>query len=318
MARSNPHDILSGIIGRSPCLKSALDLAQRVAPHNLTVLIHGETGTGKEALARLVHAASGRTGRFVALNCAAVTDTLVESELFGHERGAFTGANSAHRGLFEEADRGTLFLDEIGELLPLAQAKLLRVLQEGTVRRVGSTVERPVDVRIVCATHVDLDQAVADGRFRQDLRYRLTDMVIELPPLRERGSDTALIADHLFRTEPALEGRRLTPAARQYLCTLELPGNVRELRQLLLRAAFDEPVGPITLGQAPAIPEEQVLELLADALPVRSLAAQVQVSKRGLNRMLREMKCRGLVQREGDGAATCWRRTEPSGGLSPG
>lgn len=142
MARSNPHDILSGIIGRSPCLKSALDLAQRVAPHDLAVLIHGETGTGKEALARLVHAASGRTGRFV--NCAAVTDTLVESELFGLERGSFTGANTAHRGLFEEADRGTLFLDEIGELLPLAQAKLLRVLQEGTVRRVGSTSEPTV------------------------------------------------------------------------------------------------------------------------------------------------------------------------------
>lgn len=308
MARTNPHNILSGIIGRSPCLKNALDLAQRVAPHNLSVLIHGETGTGKEAVARLVHAASERTGRFITLNCAAITDSLVESELFGHERGAFTGANTAHRGLFEEADGGTLFLDEIGELVPAAQAKLLRVLQEGVIRRVGSTRERHVDVRIVCATHVDLDQAVADGRFRQDLRYRLTDMVLELPPLRERGADAALIADHLFRTEPALSGRRLTPAARQHLGTLELPGNVRELRQLLLRAAFDEPVGPITLGQSAPTPEAQVLELLAEPLPVRALVASVQVSKRGLNRMLRDLEVRGLVHRVGDGAATCWRR----------
>ncbi|MCB9700186.1 MAG: sigma-54-dependent Fis family transcriptional regulator [Alphaproteobacteria bacterium] len=308
MARSNPQDILSGIIGRSPCFTAALDLAQRVAPHKLAVLIHGETGTGKEAVARLIHAASGRTGRFVALNCAAVTDALVESELFGHERGSFTGANTAHRGLFEEADGGTLFLDEIGELLPLAQAKLLRVLQEGTVRRVGSTVERRVDTRILCATHVDLDQAVASGRFRQDLRYRLTDMVIELPALRDRGADVALIADHFLRTEPVLAGRRLTPAARQHLRTLELPGNVRDLRQVLLRAAFDEPVGPITLGQTAVSEEDQVLELLAETLPVRALAERVQISKRGLNRLLGDLESRGLVRRLGDGPTTEWRR----------
>jgi transcriptional regulator with GAF, ATPase, and Fis domain len=309
MARTNPSNIRKQIIGRSPSLVAALDLAERVAPHDLSVLIHGETGTGKEAVARLVHAASNRTGRFVALNCAAVTDTLVESELFGHERGAFTGANATHRGLFEEADGGTLFLDEIGELLPLAQAKLLRVLQEGTVRRVGSAIERRVDVRIVCATHVDLDQAVADGRFRKDLRYRLTDMVIALPALRDRGADAALIADHLFRTEPALANRRLTPGARLHLGTLDLPGNVRELRHVLLRAAFDEPVGPITLGQVPKTREDQVLELLETPLPVRDLVDRTQVSKRGLNRMLRDLEHQGLVTREGNGAALRWRRT---------
>ena len=174
MATDNAKNIRSAIIGRCPQLVAALDLAQNIAPHPLTVLIHGETGTGKEAVARLVHAASRRSGRFVALNCAALTATLLESELFGHERGAFTRATTAHRGLFEDANGGTLFLDEVGELPLEAQAKLLRVLQEGRIRRVGSTTERPVDVRIVCATHVDLDQAVETGRFRRDLRYRLT------------------------------------------------------------------------------------------------------------------------------------------------
>ncbi len=308
MPTNTAKTIRAAIIGRHPALIAALDLAESVAPHPVTVLIHGETGTGKEAVARLVHAASERTGRFIALNCAAITATLLESELFGHERGAFTGANTAHRGLFEEADGGTLFLDEVGELPLEAQAKLLRVLQEGRVRRVGSTVERPVDVRIVCATHVNLDQAVQEGRYREDLRYRLAQMQIRLPPLRERGADVALIADHLFRTDPILKGRRLTPAARLHLQSLELRGNVRELRQRLIQAHFDERVGPITLGQATGTPEDHLLELIVRApLPARVLKERTQLSRPTLNRMLRDLEHRGLVERLGEGASTEWR-----------
>jgi two-component system response regulator HydG len=270
MAANNARNIRNRIIGRSPALREALDMAERVATHRLSVLVHGETGTGKEAVARLIHAASGRPGPLVTLNCAALPDTLVESALFGHERGAFTDARTRTDGVFAQAHRGTLFLDEVAELSPPIQAKLLRVLQEGVVRRVGACQEEPVDVRVVSATHVDLDEAVRDGRFREDLRYRLVEVRLDLPPLRERGRDIGLLADHILRTEPFLEGRRLTPAARQHLMTLPLPGNVRELRQRLIAAALKEPVGPLTFGVVSDL-ESRVLDLVRTPVAMRDL-----------------------------------------------
>jgi len=192
-----------GVVGESGAMREVMDLAARVAPFPSTVLLTGESGSGKEAVARAVHRASPRNGRaFVAVNCGAIPENLLESELFGHERGAFTGADRAREGLFEEADGGTLFLDEIGELsLPL-QVKLLRVLQERTIRRVGGTGERAVDVRVLAATARDLVDEVREGRFREDLFYRINVVQIHVPPLRTRPEDVPPLAEHFLRRHP--------------------------------------------------------------------------------------------------------------------
>jgi two-component system, NtrC family, response regulator AtoC len=228
------------VIGASAAMREVLDLAARVAPYPSTVLLTGESGTGKEAVARAVHRASPRAARaFVAVNCGAIPDALLESELFGHERGAFTGADRAREGLVEEAEGGTLFLDEIGELpLPL-QVKLLRVLQERTVRRVGGTGERAADVRILAATARDLVTEVRDGRFREDLYYRINVVQIHLPPLRTRTEDIPLLAEHFLQRHAARLGIS-TPAFPRALLPLlagyTWPGNVRELENVLERA----------------------------------------------------------------------------------
>ncbi len=215
-------------------------MAERVARYDLSVLILGESGTGKELLARAVHAASPRaTGPFVVENCAAIADTLLESELFGHKRGAFTGAVEDHVGLFQRAHGGTVFLDEIGETSPAFQVKLLRVLQEGELRPVGSARAVPVDVRVIAATHRALELEVREGRFREDLYYRIAGVTLNMPPLRERPGDVLPIAERILQAVNAELGRpatTLSADARALLLAYPWPGNIRELRNEITRA----------------------------------------------------------------------------------
>jgi Nif-specific regulatory protein len=241
------------IIGQAPNFIAALDDARKVAATGTTVLLTGESGTGKEVLARAIHHASARAeGPFVALNCAALPETLIESELFGHERGAFTGADKLKRGRFELAGGGTLFLDEIGELAPAAQAKLLRVLQERRYERVGGTTTLEADVRLIAATNRDLERAVAEARFREDLFYRLAVFRIHLPPLRERGDDVLLLADHFVRQLGSNMGKLepgLSREARELLVAHSWPGNIRELQNAIERALILADGGLIAAGQ---------------------------------------------------------------------
>jgi two-component system response regulator PilR (NtrC family) len=228
------------IIGRSSRMRAVFSLVERVAKTNSTVLLHGESGTGKELIARAIHFSSPRAQhRFLSINCGAMPESLLESELFGHERGAFTGAVRDKRGLFQEANRGTLFLDEIGEMSQPMQVKLLRALQDRTVRRVGGTAEEPVDVRIIAATNRDLQERIARGEFREDLYYRINVIPIELPPLRDRRDDIALLVDHFLRKLADGTGappKRISKDALRLLESHSWPGNVRELENLIERA----------------------------------------------------------------------------------
>lgn len=234
-------DLSDTLLGESPAMQAVQARIQKSLTTTLSVLLQGETGTGKEVAARLIHYHSSRaSGPFVPVNMASIPRELAESELFGHEKGAFTGAVSTRRGRFEQANGGTLFLDEIGELELTLQAKLLRVLQEREVVRVGGERPLALDVRIVAATHKDLRAEVVAGRFREDLYYRLVGLTIELPPLRERGQDVLLLARHFltqFCTEHQLPPCELTPEARRRLLAHPFPGNVRELRVVVERAA---------------------------------------------------------------------------------
>jgi two-component system response regulator AtoC len=227
-------------IGRSPKMQQLYELIQQVAPARSSVLIIGETGTGKELVARAIHQASERSGLFVPINCAAIPADLLESELFGHQKGAFTGAHRDRMGKFELANGGTSFLDEITEMPLALQAKLLRVLQEGSVERLGAQRAVKVDLRIVAATNRDPQQAVAEGAMRQDLFFRLNVVCVEVPPLRERREDIQLLAEHFLQKYSAELGRpvpRLTEAAAQNLLAYGWPGNVRELENIMERAA---------------------------------------------------------------------------------
>jgi len=230
------------IIGEAPGLVEATRHVQKAAPTDATVLILGESGTGKELFARALHQLSPRkAGPFVAINCAAIPETLLENELFGHEKGAYTGASSAKAGRVEMADRGTLFLDEIGDLGPALQAKLLRVLQDRTFERVGGTRTLKVDTRIVAATNRDLRQDVRNGRFREDLFFRLAVVTISIPPLREREADLPALAEHFlekFRRELARERLRFSEVAIAAIRSHRWPGNVRELENAIERAAI--------------------------------------------------------------------------------
>jgi DNA-binding NtrC family response regulator len=228
-----------GLIGRSDAFQRMLGLVARAAPSRATVLLLGESGTGKELVARALHEASPRAGKpLVAVDCSSLPETLFESELFGHERGAFTGASVAKGGLVEAASGGTLFLDEVGDIPLPMQVKLLRLLETGTYRRVGSTELRHADIRVVSATHRDLDQMVADGRFREDLFYRLSIFPIRLPSLRDRAGDVALLAPSLLERVAAPRRLHLSASALKRLDAQVFPGNVRELRNLLERAAL--------------------------------------------------------------------------------
>ncbi len=253
---------LDGVVGRSPAMVEVYKTIARVAPGRSTVLVLGESGTGKELVARAIHQHSARRKhRFVAIDCGALTETLLESELFGHVRGAFTGAVGDAPGLFAEADGGTLFLDEIGDVSPALQAKLLRVLQEHQVRPVGGTAWRTVDVRIIAATNRDLAAAVAAGRFREDLYYRLMVVTIDLPRLRERRVDIPLLVDHLARRAPHDTGKAVSgvsEAALARLCAYHWPGNVRELAHALERGVALAQHEVLTAGDLPAELREPV------------------------------------------------------------
>lgn len=228
------------LIGNTSSMQEVYRLAVGVAPTASTVLILGESGTGKELTARAIHEHSSRARRpFVPVNCSAIPENLVESELFGHVRGAFTGATATRQGMFEMADQGTLFLDEVGDLPPLAQVKLLRALQEGEIKRVGDNETRRVDVRVLAATNVDLRTRIASGAFREDLYYRLNVICIELPPLRQRREDIAILAHHFLRKYATRQGREVTKIsdeAMRLLCSQPWPGNVRELENAMEHA----------------------------------------------------------------------------------
>jgi transcriptional regulator with PAS, ATPase and Fis domain len=227
-----------GLVGRSPAFMRVLDLVHRVASSMTTALLLGESGTGKELVARAIHDASDRRDRpFVPVECSGLTESLFESELFGHERGAFTGAHAAKPGLVEAAKGGTLFLDEVGDIPPLLQVKLLRLLETRTFRRVGSVEPQEANFRLVCATHRDLGQLVAAGEFRQDLYYRICAFPIPLPPLRERREDIPLLVETLLRRIPGAQHLSLSEEAMDCLRTYPFPGNIRELRNILERAA---------------------------------------------------------------------------------
>lgn len=274
--RQELHDRyqLERLIGRSPGMQRVFELVRKVAPTRTSVLISGESGTGKELVARAIHALSDRKeGSFVPVNCGAIPDALMESELFGHVRGAFTGATHDKQGLFLAADGGTLFLDEIGELSLQMQVKLLRALQERRIKPVGGVAEQAVDVRVLAATNRELDEEVDAHRFRSDLFYRLNVIPLRLPPLRDRRDDIPLLTDAFLRKFAAQSGRAvrgLTPEALALLCNYHYPGNVRELENLIERAVT---LSSDTLIDATTLPEisRTVASGDTDALPDEGL-----------------------------------------------
>ncbi len=293
----------SGIIGRSQAIQVVIERARAVAPRSVPILIEGESGTGKELFARFIHAASPRRGKgIVTVNCGAINDTLVESTLFGHVKGAFTGADRAKRGLFQAANGSTLLLDEVGELPAEAQVKLLRVLQEGEVTPVGGTAAEKVDVRVIAATNRKLVEEVANERFRSDLYYRLAVAVLTLPPLREREGDLGLLIDHFLAKinaeqrehDPRWIDRRLSPNARNLLLKHTWPGNVRELENTLTRAVIwctGEVIRQVEMSDAfqHAIPAngEVILDRpLGPGLDLRDL--QAGVARHYLERALKD------------------------------
>ena len=294
------------MIGESEPMKKVFRLIERVAPTDTPVLVEGESGTGKELVAQAVHQGSSRSNRpMVTVNCAALPEQLVESELFGHEKGAFTGATMAKPGLFEVADGSTLFIDEVGELPLSLQPKLLRVLEDGSMRRVGSEKERRVDVRIVAATNRNLKQEVEEGRFREDLYYRLNVLTIELPPLKDRAGDIRLLVDHFVGDDYELDDD-----ARSALESYEWPGNIRQLINTIKRAKIlaDERISiedlpeefePQSLvgttdfgnqeGSLMALQREHIKEVLERENGNKSAAARILgVERRKLYRMMKQ------------------------------
>jgi two-component system response regulator PilR (NtrC family) len=264
----------SNIIGNSTPMLAVFELIERIAPTGSTVLITGESGTGKELIARAIHVNSPRHDRpFVALNCGALTETLLDAELFGHMRGSFTGADSNKKGLIEVADKGTVFLDEIGEMSPMLQVKVLRVLQERKFRRVGGTEEIDADIRIIAATNRDLEKMVADGEFREDLYYRINVIPVRLPPLRERADDVELLAEH-FTNKFAVQMKKdiggISREALACLKTYTWPGNIRELENAIERA--------VALERTPAILPESLPEQVRGSGPVRAATAATAVA----------------------------------------
>ncbi|MFP4167377.1 MAG: sigma 54-interacting transcriptional regulator [Desulfonatronovibrionaceae bacterium] len=269
----NFHAASRTIIGEHPGVQKVLELARRVAPSKASILITGASGTGKELFARYVHEHSPRRGRpFVAVNCAALPEHLLESELFGHEKGAFTGAVSRKPGRFELADGGSLLLDEITEMDPALQAKLLRVLQEGEIDRVGGTESIPVDVRVIATTNRDVQKSVQEGAFREDLFYRLNVIPLKLPELKERGEDVLVLAGYFarrFAGQYSLPVPGFDPAARTWLLEHDWPGNVRELQNLMERAVLlSSDTGVITKAHFLLEGEEEA-DVQAQGDPVR-------------------------------------------------
>jgi len=309
-------DLPLGSVAKSPEMRKVVDLARRVAKVDSTVLITGESGTGKERIARFIHDESSRaTGPFIAVNCGAITETLLESELFGHARGAFTGATSDRPGLFESANKGTLLLDEIGEVSPGMQVKLLRALQEREIRRVGENRARPIDVRVLAATNRDLAQGVAGGAFRQDLYYRIRVIELHVPPLRERRDDILPLARVLLAGSALWMKRKstgLAPAAADQLLRYDWPGNVRELENTMERA--------IALALGSRVELEDLPEEIRQAAP-KQLALDGAV--RPLDQVEKEYILAALALNHGNqthtarqlkiGAATLYRKLKSYG-----
>ncbi len=292
--------VLTGLVGSSPAMLEVYKLVARVAQGKSTVLLEGESGTGKELVARAIHSHSARRDRpFVPVNCGALPDTLLESEMFGHEKGAFTGAIGVKHGLFETADGGTLFLDEIGELGQSLQVKLLRVMQDQEIRRVGSNTSTKVDVRLIAATNRDLGAMVKDGKFREDLFYRLNVVRIKLPPLRERREDVRMLAQHFLQKYAGGSDhpvRGFSAEALDRLETYRWPGNVRELENAIERAVSLSQ-GPVLLPQD--LPESIQAGNVAEPTPPAAVKADdhteamltlEEIERRHLLRVLKEMK----------------------------
>jgi len=314
-------DLGAILLGEHPEWARVRAFVERVTPSELPVLITGETGTGKELVARAVHMTSRRASRaFVAHNCGATPDSLIESELFGHARGAFTGAVADRQGLFDAADGGTLFLDEIGDGSPLLQMKLLRVLQEGEARRVGDTRVRRVDVRVVSATHRSLDERASEGRFRADLFYRLNTLQVRLPALRDRGDDLLLLAQHFVRRAAERDGRTAPTLSAAFIDRLRChswPGNVRELANVCafavlladgadelqprhlpetMRDGAERPVASGLHAETRALEERRLRETLERVRWNKSRAArELGLSRQGLLKKLRRYGLGGFA-----------------------
>ena len=291
----------ANIIGKSAKMQEIFGIVQRIARTTSTVLISGESGTGKELIARAIHYNSGRRGKFVGINCGAMPETLLESELFGHERGAFTGAIREKRGLFHEADRGTIFLDEIGETTPSVQIKLLRVLQDRVVRRVGSNLETQVDVRVLAATNRDLGESVRVGNFREDLFYRINVIPIALPPLRQRKEDIPLLVDHFivkFSSQMGVPQKRISADAMRLIEKYHWPGNVRELENVIERMIALEASEVLTTK---SLPEHVLLggtipDVATFDLPAEGISLQDHLESIGKIFMLKALERSGGVQ----------------------
>jgi DNA-binding NtrC family response regulator len=322
---SDSDGALPGVIGTSSAMREVAAQVRRVLDSDVTVCLFGESGAGKEVVARALHESGRRRrGPFVAINCAAIPESLQESELFGHERGAFTGANTLHKGRFEQASGGTLFLDELGEMSAATQAALLRTLQEKTVRRVGGTTDIPVNTRIVCATHRDLEAEVDAGRFRKDLYFRLVVYPVEIPALRARREDLPSLVGHFLKKLSADVGRsiaRFSPAALDAMARYEWPGNVRELQNVVHRAMLSCDGETIDLEHLPPALRKKALPPLpeAPATPVASVTEEpaaepllnlAEIERRTIERAL--LVAQGSVSRAakllGIGRTTLYRK----------
>lgn len=280
------HYVFDNIVGASNAINNVFKLARKVIPTDTTVLLIGETGTGKELIAKAIHYNSQRKDKpFLAQNCAALPDTLLESELFGHTKGAFTGATTDKKGLFELADKGTLFLDEINDTSPAMQQRLLRVLQEGEILPLGSEKIIKIDVRVISATNVDLQKSIQDGKFREDLYYRLNVFPIRIPPLRERKSDIPLLSQHFVEKYSIKMGKRISGIsddAINYLANLNFPGNVRELENLIERSVtLADDNSPITAEQ---LALEPISEINADLFKGNRLSGTLKETTESLEK----------------------------------
>ncbi|MGF1469728.1 MAG: sigma-54-dependent transcriptional regulator [Sandaracinaceae bacterium] len=307
-AQVRAASVYADMVGRSDAMQELYRTVEKAAAYSTTVLVQGESGTGKELVARALHERGPRADRaFVPINCGAIPEALLESELFGHVKGAFTDARADRAGLFEEAHGGTLFLDEIGELPLGVQVKLLRVLQEGTLRRLGDTADRTVDVRVIAATVRRLADEVREKRFREDLFYRLNVLTVEVPALRDRRDDIPLLIDHFLaqlkeRLGTTLDG--VSPAARRRLLAYHWPGNVRELQNVLERAAV--------LGTGPLLEEADLPDRLQDPDPVQQVLTAGELSIKKSTRVIEEALIRRALAKTGGNRTQASRLLEIS------
>jgi len=311
------REAMARIIGRAPPFRAALAMVEQVAPVKSTVLLTGESGTGKEVFADAIHRLSPRTNEpLVKVHCAALADGLLEAELFGHEKGAFTGAHIARKGRFALADGGTIFLDEVGEIPLATQVKLLRVLQEGEFQKVGGSGTTRVDVRIVAATNADLEAAVAEGRFREDLYYRLNVITIEIPPLRQRPEDIPLLVQHFIEKYSRMTGKHvngISPGALDRLQAMEWAGNVRELENVVERAIVLATGPLITEAEIPCAAEDA--DAAPDSIPFRVGQSLTELEREAILRTLRAVNGDkdAAAQILGIGVATLYRRIKEMG-----